>query len=102
MGLRRTLSWCLFAPLYVCSFQSLIPAGLAQESKPATASTTPPPPNTLLDGTPVKLRLSQTISSADAKVGQEFLRSFRRCSGEWCGRAAEGIVGDCYGDGSRA
>jgi len=25
----------------------------------------------LLDGTPVKLRLSQTISSADAKVGQE-------------------------------
>lgn len=71
MGLRRTLSWCLFAPLYVCSFQSLIPAGLAQESKPATASTTPPPPNTLLDGTPVKLRLSQTISSADAKVGQE-------------------------------
>jgi hypothetical protein len=31
----------------------------------------PPPPHTLLDGTPVKLRLSQTISSADAKVGQE-------------------------------
>ena len=27
--------------------------------------------HTLLDGTPVKLRLSQTISSADAKVGQE-------------------------------
>jgi hypothetical protein len=31
----------------------------------------PPPPHTLLDGTPVKLRLSQSISSADAKVGQE-------------------------------
>jgi hypothetical protein len=31
----------------------------------------PPPPHTLLDGTPVKLRLSETISSADAKVGQE-------------------------------
>lgn len=30
-----------------------------------------PPPHTLLDGTPIKLRLSQTISSADAKVGQE-------------------------------
>ena len=30
-----------------------------------------PSPHTLLDGTPVKLRLSQTISSADAKVGQE-------------------------------
>ncbi len=34
-------------------------------------SSQPPPPHTLLDGTPVKLRLSQTISSADAKVGQE-------------------------------
>ena len=36
-----------------------------------TAPSTPPPPHTLLDGTPVKLRLSQTISSADSKVGQE-------------------------------
>ena len=40
--------------------------------KPAQASSTAPPsPNTLLDGTPIKLRLSQTISSAEAKVGQE-------------------------------
>ncbi len=38
---------------------------------PATAPPGPPPPHTLLDGTPVKLRLSQTLSSADAKVGQE-------------------------------
>jgi hypothetical protein len=30
-----------------------------------------PAPHTLLDGTPVKLRLSETISSADARVGQE-------------------------------
>jgi hypothetical protein len=30
-----------------------------------------PQPHTLLDGTPVKLRLSQTISSSDARVGQE-------------------------------
>ncbi len=30
-----------------------------------------PPPHTLLDGTAVKLRLSQTISSADAKAGQD-------------------------------
>jgi len=37
----------------------------------ADVSTGPPPPHTLLDGTPVKLRLNQTISSADAKVGQE-------------------------------
>lgn len=32
---------------------------------------TAPPPHTLLDGTPVKLRLTQTISSADAKTGQD-------------------------------
>ncbi len=37
----------------------------------AAAQSTPPPLHTLLDGTAVKLRLSQTISSADAKVGQE-------------------------------
>jgi hypothetical protein len=30
-----------------------------------------PSPNTLLDGTAVKLRLSETISSADAKTGQQ-------------------------------
>jgi hypothetical protein len=48
------------------------------QSTPGTPATpqqaapgTPPPPHTLLDGTPVKLRLSETISSADAKVGQE-------------------------------
>jgi hypothetical protein len=42
-------------------------------ASPATqsATTQPPPPDTLFDGTPVKLRLSQTISSADTKVGQE-------------------------------
>jgi hypothetical protein len=31
----------------------------------------PPPPNTLLDGTAVKLRLAETISSSNAKVGQQ-------------------------------
>lgn len=43
----------------------------ANPAPQAAAPTTPPPPHTLLDGTPVKLRLSQSISSADAKVGQE-------------------------------
>jgi hypothetical protein len=38
---------------------------------PQAAAATPPPPHALLDGTPVKLRLSETISSADAKVDQE-------------------------------
>jgi hypothetical protein len=37
----------------------------------AAAPAQPPQPNTLLDGTPIKLRLSQTISSADAHVNQE-------------------------------
>ena len=41
------------------------------ESTSQVVPTSPPPPHTLLDGTPVKLRLSQSISSADAKVGQE-------------------------------
>lgn len=41
------------------------------QAPPQAASSTLPPPHTLLDGTPVKLRLSETISSADAKVGQE-------------------------------
>jgi len=39
----------------------------AQAQTPATSSQ----PHTLLDGMPIKLRISQSISSADAKVGQE-------------------------------
>jgi hypothetical protein len=31
----------------------------------------PPKPNTLLDGTPIKLRLGRTISSSDTKAGDE-------------------------------
>jgi len=42
-------------------------APLVQQAVPSNTAN----PHTLLDGTPVKLRLSQTISSADAKVGQE-------------------------------
>jgi len=48
------------------------PQSAPSTSAPPQASpASPPPPDTLLDGTPVKLRLSETISSADAKVGQE-------------------------------
>lgn len=46
-------------------------AGDVNASGAVAPQNTPPSPNTLLDGTPVKLRMSQTISSADAKVGQE-------------------------------
>ena len=45
------------------------PAPEAQQAAQAPAG--PPPPHTLLDGTTVKVRISETISSEDAKVGQE-------------------------------
>lgn len=47
--------------------KSLAPTTQAAAPQPGHPNT----PDTLFDGTPVKLRLSQTISSADAKVGQE-------------------------------
>ena len=60
---------------------AICPLLTAQEPQPgpeppnpaqqATNLSVPPPAHTLLDGTPVKLRLSQTITSASAKVGQE-------------------------------
>ncbi len=51
--------------------QQPLPAPETSAALPQAAPSTPPPPHTLLDGTPVKLRLSQTISSGDTKVGQE-------------------------------
>jgi hypothetical protein len=44
--------------------QSATPAGQA-------APSAPPPPNTLLDGTAVKLRLAENLTSATAKAGQQ-------------------------------
>jgi len=70
--------WAL--PLVSLSICSLLAAqqtpaiSNGQPASPPQSAPTPsgpPQPHTLLDGTPVKLRLSQTISSADAKVGQE-------------------------------
>ncbi|HEY2468019.1 MAG TPA: PEGA domain-containing protein [Terracidiphilus sp.] len=55
----------------VYSQQPKAPAIQSAPTAPLAAPSTPPPPHTLLDGTPVKLRLSQSISSAEAKVGQE-------------------------------
>jgi PEGA domain len=37
----------------------------------AAAPSGPPPPNTFQDGTPIKLRLAETLSSATAKTGQQ-------------------------------
>jgi len=59
---------------------AICPLLVAQQPQPAVGTSTAaqqatpsalPPAHTLLDGTPVKLRLSQTVSSADTKVGQE-------------------------------
>lgn len=63
---------CLVLCPFLIAQQSSAPAKLTTDSQPVTAtSTSPPQPHTLFDGTPVRLRLSQTMSSADAKVGQE-------------------------------
>lgn len=65
---------------FVVVFLAICPLLVAQQPQPTPqtpadaqqhAATALPSPHTLLDGTPVKVRLSQTISSADAKVGQE-------------------------------
>ena len=42
-----------------------------QEKPAAEAPATPPTPNTLLDGTTVKLRLAESLSSETAKTGQQ-------------------------------
>ena len=51
--------------------QAHAPTESTQATQTSANSSQLPAPHTLLDGTPVKLRLGQTISSADAKVGQE-------------------------------
>lgn len=52
-----------------------IPPSANPDSGPVSVATPqptrPPQPHTLMDGTPVKLRLSETMSSATAKTGQE-------------------------------
>jgi hypothetical protein len=51
-----------------------IPAAAAPAQSAAPAAPEPPRvpvPNTLMDGTAIKLRLAETISSADAKTGQQ-------------------------------
>lgn len=47
------------------------PSASAPATQVSSSSPGPISPHTLMDGTPIKLRLAQTISSADAKVGQE-------------------------------
>lgn len=68
----------LIALVIVVSASVAVTQQATSPTPPATATTEKtaaptqiPQPRTLLDGTPIKLRLSQTISSANAKVGQE-------------------------------
>lgn len=56
-------------PLLVAQQPQPVPETSA--AAPQAAPLAPPPPHTLLDGTPIKLRLSETISSANARVNQE-------------------------------
>ncbi len=52
------------------------PSAQSDTAKPAETTPEPPRPlvpNTLMDGTAVKLRLSENVSSADAKEGQQVL-----------------------------
>jgi PEGA domain len=69
--------FCLICcPLLVAQQASTpTPASTNPDSGPVAAAppqpSRPPQPHTLMDGTPVKLRLSETISSSNARVGQE-------------------------------
>jgi hypothetical protein len=77
--MRNTIAaiFCLACcPLLVAQQASTpTPASANPDSGPVAVAppqpSRPPQPNTLMDGTPVKLRLSETMSSASAKVGQE-------------------------------
>ena len=71
--MRKSLTALVYltiCPLLVAQ-QPTTPATETPATPQQTAPSAPPPPHTLLDGTPIKLRLSETISSSDAKVGQE-------------------------------
>jgi len=77
--MRKSLSaiFCLACcPLLLAQQSSTpAPAGTNPDSSPVTVAPPQPSrlpqPHTLMDGTPVKLRLSETMSSANARVGQE-------------------------------
>lgn len=64
------MMFLMLCPLLIAR-QAPAQAAVTPATQPQAGPSQPPPLHTLLDGTPVKLRLSQTISSADAKVGQE-------------------------------
>lgn len=66
---RNTVAIFLLAVCPLLISQQPQPAPETPQAAPQAS--TPPPPHTLLDGTPIRLRISETLSSANAKVGQE-------------------------------
>lgn len=62
----------VICPLLVAQQPQLVPeTPAAPQAAPATSSAAvPAKPNTLLDGTPVKLRIGRNVSSVDAKIGE--------------------------------
>jgi len=69
--LQLALVLCLSITLTAQQSSSAPTTVPVPEVSVAPVSTAQVSSHTLLDGTPIKLRLAQTISSADAKVGQE-------------------------------
>jgi hypothetical protein len=58
-------------PMLVCQQPVPKPDGpIEHKFGPTTSAAVPAKPNTLVDGTPVKLRIGRNVSSADAKVGE--------------------------------
>ena len=60
-------AWAQYSAVPAASVSQTAAAVSATQAAPAVV----PQPNTLMDGTAVKLRLSETISSAEAKTGQQ-------------------------------
>ena len=71
---RRLFQLTLICLLPVLLMAQQIPGSTPVTAKPASDQPPSTPAQagpTLLDGTPVRMRISETVSSADAKVGQE-------------------------------
>ena len=60
-----------FAQQSVPPQAAITPASSDRAIPSQTAPSSPPPPNTILDGTAVKLRLAENLTSATAKPGQQ-------------------------------
>lgn len=61
----------LLVPALIFGVSAFAQKTAAPMATAATVATVPPQPNTLMDGTPVKLRLAENLTSATAKMGQQ-------------------------------